>query len=87
MVNEGDSSKKKGSAKLHVSGNYIWTRVWENVLGHSQEMRPSLLTDSLAEADSHRKSVAEVGGEYGTGFTYSLDIIHPGARSMRWVVF
>src|SRR6266700_3242050 len=35
VVNEGDSSKRMRAAKLHVSGNYIWTRVWKNVLGHS----------------------------------------------------
>ena len=38
----------KGAAKLHVSGNYIWTGVWKNVLDPSWEERPPPRTDSLA---------------------------------------
>jgi hypothetical protein len=66
-VNEGDSSKKKKTSKLHVSGNYIWTRVWKNVPGRSWEISPSPLTYSLAEAESHRKSVEEDSGRIWNG--------------------
>ena len=44
------------------------------------EMRPSSLTYSLAEADSHRKSVEEDGGGYGMELTYVRDMILPGAK-------
>jgi hypothetical protein len=45
-------ARGKGALKLHVSGNYIWTRVWKNVLGTNWEMR--LWVYSLAVADSKR---------------------------------
>jgi hypothetical protein len=48
----------KGAAKLHVSGNYISTRGWKNVLDLSCEERPPLRTDSLAWRDSHRLAAA-----------------------------
>jgi hypothetical protein len=65
LCQRGDGSKRKRVSKLHVSGSYIRTRIWKNVLGHSC---------------GARQIVEEEGGGFGMEITPARDMVHDGAE-------